>query len=592
MTPKPPTGFDAAGVVDQLYDIALDPETLGGFIDAWNNAGLDARDARQAIESIDRFDQAFHAHLQRAGTFLSRGGNGETGLDLMATLTPFDNLAAFIISKDLTIVACNEGAQLTYGIENGAHLDMLQLSSEAKDLLKEGLAGVFRSDGAPLRLLQLESPTKVGPALFQIRKVMGDGQKETGVALVITTQYHWQDVIGKILEEIFKLTMAEQGVVRGLVEGLGASAIAVERGTSEGTVRSQIKSLMSKMNARTQSEVIRLVLSLRDISEGSEASPPQPLVVRSTATEDWVQSEVWKPFKTLILPDGRKMDYHEMGPVTGSPVLYTHMGYGLVRWHAPMIKLAYRHSLRIICPIRAGYGQSDNIDPKLDVVASTRADTLILLAHLGIARLPYMSNGNDLLFAADFAKEHPDMVSEIIGISARPSLPGDRHYAGMGKWHRFFLSTAKHAPHLLQFTSRAAVSMAKRIGVVDMYRQMNRNSAADMGLINDAELFPVLKSNGELIAGKTTNVSQAYAMEVLASEADWSDLMHQAKVTKTWFVIGAEDPSTDIATISEYRETYPWIDVEVVPSAGQMLIYQHYNDLIPRIAQAAAHAMQ
>lgn len=592
MKPKIPNGFDAAGVVDHLYDIALDPETLDQFIDAWNDAGLDARDARQAIESIDQFDQAFQAHLQRAGAFLSRGGDVDSGPDLMATLTPFDNLAAFIISKSLQIVACNEGAKLAYGIEDGAHLDALDLSLEAKELLKDGLAGVFGRDGASLRLLQLESPTKTGPALFQIRKLPEEGQKGTGVALVITTQYYWQDIIGKILEEIFKLTVAEQGVVRGLVEGLAAGAIAVERGTSEGTVRSQIKSLMSKMNARTQSEVIRLVLSLRDISEGSQTGPAQHFVSPKPSSDDWVQSEIWKPFKTLILPDGRKLDYHEMGPVTGRPVLYSHMGYCIVRWHAPMIKLAYRHSLRIICPIRAGYGHSENLDPKADVLASTRADTLFLLKHLGIARLPYVSNGSDLIFAADFAAEHPEMVSEIIGLSARPSLSGDQHYAGMGKWHRFFLSTGKHAPHLLKFTSKAAVSMAKRIGVAEMYRQMNKSSPADMRLLQDAELFPVLKANAELIAGKTTDVSQAYAMEVLASETDWSSILIKAKATKTWFVIGAEDPATDIATISEYRDSYPWIDIEVVADAGQMLLYQHYETLIPRIAEAARAAAQ
>ncbi len=590
MTNRSHQKFDPSVVVDQLYDIALEPETLDAFIDAWNEAGLDAQTARQAITGMDQFDQAFQAHLNRAATFLARSGDGSAQPDLAATLAPFESLAAFIISKDLSIVACNDGAKKAYAAKTGASMETLELSQDAKDVLANGLKSIFGNDGANQRLLHLESPTKTGPALFQIRKVLGVDHQETGVALVITTQYHWLDVIGKILEEIFKLTSAEQGVVRGLVEGMDAKSIAAERGTSEGTVRGQIKSLMSKMNARTQSEVIRLVLSLRDISEGSSPNPPHPNSAPLLVTDDWLQSEVWKPFKTIILPDGRKMDYHDMGPVTGRPVLYSHMGYCLARWHAPMIKLAYRHSLRIICPIRAGYGQSDDINEKEDVLATTRADTLFLLELLGIKRLAYLTQGNDLIFAVDLAANHPDVVSEIIGLVARPSLPGDRHYSGMAKWHRFFLSTAKHAPHLLKFTAKAAVSMAKRIGVREMFQQMNKRSPADMALLDDPELHSVLFANAELIAGRSTDVSQAYATELLATETDWSDLIIQAKATKIWFVNGAEDPSTDIATISEYRETYPWIDIKVLPDAGQLMIFQHYEYLIPRIAEAAARA--
>jgi len=50
-------------------------------------------------------------------------------------------------------------------------------------------------------------------------------------------------------------------------------------------------------------------------------------------SEDWLQSEARKPFETLVLPDSRWTNYHDMGPVMGNPVLYFHMGYALVRWN-------------------------------------------------------------------------------------------------------------------------------------------------------------------------------------------------------------------------------------------------------------------
>lgn len=587
MTQKTKSGIDPGSIVDQLYDIALDPQSLDTFIDAWNDAGLDAQAARKTIEDIDTFDQAYQAHLRRADTFLSRSANVDDGPDFAAILKPFDTLAAFVADRGLNAVASNDGAKKSFGIRDGAQLSTFALPQEALETLTENISKAFSVTSKPDGLFRMDTADQRGPALFQIRRLAADDTKTAEHVLVVTTQYHWQPALGDTLEEVFNLTAAEQGVVKALVEGMDAKSISATRGTSEGTVRGQIKSVLAKMNARTQSEVIRLVLSLRDLSQNAGRQVQDTAASPALTIADWLTAEVWKPLKSMTLPDGRNLEYHDMGPITGAPVLYSHMGYCLARWHKPMLKLAFQHGLRVICPIRAGYGDSDNLDPKSDILQATRDDTRHLLTHLGIQRLPYLTQGNDLIFAADFAAHYPEMVSEIIGVCARPSLPGDLHYSGMAKWHRFFLSTAKHAPHLLNFTVKAAVNLTKRIGVVEMFRRLNQRSQADIRLLDDDDVRSVLVANFGLITGKSTNASQAYAMEIQATEGQWTDLMMRCKDTKTWFVNGAEDPATDVATIAEYREHYPWIEIEVLQNAGQLLIFQHFETLIPQIAKAA-----
>lgn len=78
-----------------------------------------------------------------------------------------------------------------------------------------------------------------------------------------------------VAKPVFKLTHAEQGMVRALVERLDTKSITAERGKRKGTVRGQIKSILAKIKARTQSKIIRLVLSLRDVfhSAGSQDAP-------------------------------------------------------------------------------------------------------------------------------------------------------------------------------------------------------------------------------------------------------------------------------------------------------------------------------
>ncbi len=585
MSDEQTTKLSSTAIVDTLYDIALDPTSLDDFVETWTDAGLDSHQTREMLEGFGEFDDVYQAHISRAETFLRRGTDLESGPDFAKALAPFESLAAFIVDRALNVVAANDGAVHSFGVTAGAPLADVQFPAETVAPLTSALQKTLQSPKPTQHLLKLEAAENPMPVVFQIKQLPAGPSNQEALALVVTTKYHWNAHLGGILEEVFQLTQAEQGIVRALVEGKSAKEISADRGTSEGTVRGQIKTVLAKMNARTQSEVIRLVLSLRDVTPGLRV-PTAQSTSHVAASPTWWRDEVWKPFHTLVLPDGRSMDYHVMGPVTGRPVLYSHMGYCLARWHEPMVRRLYELDLRIICPIRAGYGKSDKLDPRSDVLESTRSDTLFLLQHLGIERLPYLTQGNDLIFAADFTAEHPDMVSEVIGICARPPLPGDRHYASMGKWHRFFLSTAKHAPHLLKFTAKAAVSMARRIGPAEMFSHMNKSSPADLALLQDETLYPVLVANAELIAGPSTNVAHAYAMEILQTEAPWSHLMDQIKETKTWFINGAEDPATDVATIAEYREAYPWIDIDVIANAGQMLVYQHYDALLRRIADS------
>ena len=65
------------------------------------------------------------------------------------------------------------------------------------------------------------------------------------------------------LVAMFALTNAEAHIAVRLANGASVEQIAVERGSSEQTVRTQIKAIMSKMNARRQSEVSAIVARLR-----------------------------------------------------------------------------------------------------------------------------------------------------------------------------------------------------------------------------------------------------------------------------------------------------------------------------------------
>lgn len=572
-------------IVDRIYQIALQPSSLDDFIDFWHDSDL----INRFNDTEDReFDQPYKTHLQRAQSILQ---SHETGQPNFADyLRPYRNLAAFVVSGLLDVEAANAGAEAAFGVKTGDRLDQLSLPPELQAALIETTREVLHSPKTSERLLKVEMAAKAGTMLFRVMRV-ADAIDGYAAALIVTSHFHWQESFAVTLGKVFQLTVAEQDVTRLLVEGKDTKSIATFRNTSEGTTRGQIKSIISKMNLRSQTDVVRLVMTLGEFpklaaeeEEAAKINPPK-------RSNNWLEKEVWKPFKSIVLPDGRTLTYHDMGPKTGNPVLLSHMGSCMVRWSSQMVQRAFERNLRVICPIRAGYGFSDNLDLKADPFDATRQDTLFLLRNLGLSRLPYAIHGSDFPLAVDMIAEHPGLVSELIGIGARPCLPGGRSIEGAGRWQRFFVAAARNAPHLALFTSQAVMAMCKRVGSEAMLKQLCKDSRSDLALLEDEEVKRVLVANLNLMAGKSTNAARAFAMEYIAFQQDWSHRVAATRDIPVHIFLAEEDPTIDLGELPELQKAYPWIKYEVMEKAGLALMYQKHERLIPIMADAARRAV-
>ncbi|MEO9823225.1 MAG: LuxR C-terminal-related transcriptional regulator [Paracoccaceae bacterium] len=568
-------------IVDRIYEIALEPASLDDFIDFWHDTNLEAHFS-DASEHAGTPDQAYKAHLERAETIMQRGDAAHP--DLSEYLNPYENLAAFVVSGSLRIEALNTGAEAAFGVHKGDALDQLGIPSEVRVALLQAAQDVLHNSKQPEKLLKADMASKGGTMLFRLVRlttVFEDGP----IVLIVSTQFHWRDSIATLLGNVFQVTKAEQDVIRLLVEGLDAKSIATSRNTSEGTVRGQIKSITAKMNVRSQTDIVRLVMTLGEFPKGLTGQ--DPVTKPHALSNNWLEAEVWKPFKSLTMPDGRTLTYHEMGPPTGNPVLYSHTGSCLARWPRSMLRHVFERNLRIICPIRAGYGHSDGLPATADPIETATDDTLYLLNALRIAKLPYVGHGTDLPFAAHLISQHPDVVTKLIGIGAFPRKPGDQSVVCAGRWQRFFVTTARNAPHLVQFAAKAVMAMTKRIGPDAMLRQLCKDQPSDLALLEDSEMKQVLAANISLMAGKSTNSARAFAMEFIAFQNDWSAQMQATHQIPSQFFLAEEDPTIDLGALPDLQTVYPWISFEILPKAGLAMIFQHYETLIPIMAEAA-----
>jgi DNA-binding CsgD family transcriptional regulator/pimeloyl-ACP methyl ester carboxylesterase len=582
-----PLEIDRDLIVDRIYQIAVEPSSLEDFIDFWHDSELATQFNDTEGRNPGEFDESYKAHLERAQTILQHSETARP--DMKEYLQPYENLAAFVVSRSLHIEASNQGALSAFGVKPGDSLDQLGFPLEIRNALIRATQDALGNSKNSERLLKAEMATKSGTMLFRIMRI--PKMFENGhAALIVSTSFYWRETIATLLGNVFHLTEAEQNVVRLLVEGMNTKSIAAARDTGEGTVRGQIKSIIGKMNVRSQTDIVRLVMTLGEFPKSAVGEEDAVELAVPGLSNNWLEGEVWKPFKSITVQDGRTLTYHDMGPVTGNPVLFSHTGSCMARWPASMIRLAFELNLRIICPMRAGYVQSDSLDLNADPFDAACNDSVFLLKSLEISRLPYAVQGSDFPFAVDLISKHPELVSELIGIGGRSCLPGGLNVDGAGRWQRFFVSMAQNAPHMVQFASKAVMAMSRRIGPEAMLRQLCKDSPSDLALLDTEEMKQILVANISLMAEKSTNSARAFAMEYTAFQVDWSDCMMATQNMPVQIFLAEEDPTVELGLIPKLREAYPWIEIEVLHKAGLALIYGKPEKIIPLMAQAATLA--
>lgn len=580
---------DQGIIIDRIYDIALDPVVLEDFIDLWAQGELPGLVPDDI--GIHKFDSFFGAHLERAMQFLQYD-RGETNA-FEVVLQPYESLAALVVDKSLVVKACNQRASETFGIGVGNPLRQIAFEPETvDDLTRLTHLALQQADGTD-KFLRIEGDDTQAAMMLRILRI-GTAQGGEPAALILSAHFQWREPVGRVLQHAFGLSMAELAVVRLLAEGQTVRSMATARGTSEGTVRNQIKSILAKMNLRSQIDIVRFALTLGVLPDVVSENPPQVAAANRTgaASQNWIEAEVWKPFVSLALPGGRRLTYHDMGPRTGNPVLFSHMGSCMVRWPGEMVKMAYALNLRVICPIRAGYGQSDALPPDADVFAATSADAAFLLAQLGIVRLPYAVLGTDFPLAADLAARYPNLISEVIGIGGRPCLPGSMQIEGTGLWQRFFVRAARHNPKLLEFAARAVIAMSRRVGAESMLHRLCKESKADLALLDRPDILRVLAANIDIMAEKSGHPGRAFAQEYLAFHGDWGARMQELRHVPMRILLAEQDPTTAIGALPELERAYPWIGFEVLPDTGLALLFQRPDKILPMVAAAAKRTVE
>jgi pimeloyl-ACP methyl ester carboxylesterase/DNA-binding CsgD family transcriptional regulator len=554
-----------AEIVERLYDVAVDPIRLEALLEVWEGSAAPLREAAITLE-----DPEIEAHMARAKVFLDRYEAAQDEAHPRSPLADIARSAAFLSDGGAVIHAANPAAGQAFRIADGSSLCDLPFAEEDRGLLAGAIRRVaVRKDGKA-ETLRLRSTVTGSPVILRVSPVEGGARP---LALVVSTEVVWPEGFAVTVQEAFGLTPAEVEIVRGVTLGHPLRTIAEARGRSVETVRTQVRSILAKTETHSQAELVRVVLGLMDLT--AIQTPKEVLPSRAGALAPC-------PLHEMRGPDGRRLTWIAFGDPAGAPVLYMHLDFGFIRWPAVAERAAAARGLRVVVPVRQGYGRTEALAKGADHLLGVTRDYAAVMDHLGLRDAVVVPMGADLRFAMNLANTRPDLVRGIVGAACQLPIRTPEQYDRMDKWQRFILANARHAPKLLPFLVQAGFSLARRLGKEAFFRQVNGGSPADMAAFARPEIRAAMLEGSEICMAAKWSAHAAFTAECIGSEQDWSEVVRAVRVP-VLLLQGDEDPQSPVETMRELVADYPGLRMRFLPGNGQLLLFSEWPTVLDEV---------
>ncbi|NIY78270.1 hypothetical protein HCZ23_02140 [Celeribacter sp. HF31] len=560
-------------ILSALYDVALAPECPERYARL-----LPHMDRETVPASLS--ESALLKHFHRAEEILARSSAQPQGDEIAGLMARFSQSTAILVDARLTVLAANGPAGALFGVDVGAPLGCANLPEDTRatllTLVKARLD--HRAAVAADTLLELHKDDHSRPTLLKLHPEV---LPQTGpVVLILSSELIWPEGFDAVLASAFALTPAEIAVIRRLIKSENIQEIATARGRSVDTIRTQVKTILSKTDTRSQAELIRIVLMMMHMATA-------PGGVRAQLTKDATRPDVL--WQSMTLSDGRRLDYREFGAPAGQPVLVWPMDYGFTHWPRAAEARARALGLRVILPLRGGYGPSDTPPATGSLSEHYARDIAELVAHLDLGPCPHLALGVDVMFVAKFAALFPHLITGVVGCGAVFPVTEPNQIACMDKWHRMILATARHTPRLLPFLIKAGFALAQKAGKDAFIRNIFADAPGDLALLDDLDTREALFNGSHFTLSKDYNAADIFTRTTIEQMTmDWSQDLHaMAQSLPVQFLQGLEDTEIPPDMLAQHAARYPEIKIELCENAGRFVFFRAWDKALAHLTRMA-----
>jgi len=436
-------------LIKLVYTVAVEPHKLPLMqkildeklqeIYASGEAGLEDQS-----QSPSLLFQDIEMHFQHAMDLLERKGRDGQKNSVAINIINSDPQPAALVFPNGIVMHANAAAKEACGFEEGRRVppdvfDHKMSKKFFKDLrsltrMKERkLIGVYqgaRLDDTPIKFTLAKAEDIEGRAIGRI----------TCMTL------SWNEKVGRQFMQSFDLTPIEKEITRAIISGESLSDLAKSRNRSLGTVRNQLKKLLSKLELRSQTELMSLYSSFAQITHMPyDFGGAQPFIEETSRLH----------FKMDRI-SGQNLSYEIVGAQNKHPVLYLHPIIGGTGLSDNMRQQIEKHSLRMIMPWRPYFYDTDDSGPIESITERYAEDMELLLNNLDIDRCVVLAGNEASMYAYAIAQYMPERLQGMVLTAGAIPFTTPEQFKLMSPQQRIPHFLAKHAPNHQYVCARRA----------------------------------------------------------------------------------------------------------------------------------------
>lgn len=533
----------------------------------------DLRDlVRAAAASPDAFD-LLARQLMTAGAALTEDDLEALlpEVDLLIDRTASRDEPALTVSETGAILSANPAAVALFALSGGRN-GMAALGVDPAEFGRLTARLDRHPSGASLLLTR--PPGADDPLLMSVRRA----PQGSGLLHLHPLAALWPEALDAVLVDLYGLSPRELQVLRGLHAGQSAEAIAAGDGRALGTVRQQIKSILSKLGLRSQGQMQTFLAAAAAALRAEREPAPRPQAA---------------PALTGLIADPgnprQPIGMIEFGDLGGVPCLMLHGAlYGLGA-HPGERMAAQVLGLRVLGPERAGYGRSapplgsrGGADPAELRAAAARA-ALACLDARGIDRAVVVAQDTGLVSALALAVLAPARVAAIVAASATPPLASWEDSAGMPPQQRIFALCMLRAPALADSMVNLGLARMRRLGSSAWPEAVFGGVPLDVAVAREPQNLAAVNA---AYAYNTTQAAAGFRLDMADLYRDWGDLPGRVACPVV-FLHGAQNRTVAPERVRRFAATLPQASVEVIEDAGHTLALSHHALILRRALQLA-----
>ncbi|WP_323013717.1 alpha/beta fold hydrolase [Devosia sp.] len=518
----------------------------------------------------DRFEHQDDALAMLAARYLTPGRHAlnrsilarrcaiEAAVDAFAT-------AAFALSPGGLILAANPEASREFDLGPGAVIGALGLTRADFDAFADRCRHAGR-----------EASMLLGGYMSNNRRLVLAGRRlpEQDAYLLTVVSWAWPDGLMDNLRRAFGLTAREGAVLDAMMSGQGAEDIAMRDGRSLGTVRQQIKAILSKLGVGAQAQAVALVAAAA--SAWNQLQQPAPIMSRSIDSRLELST---------ISRGNRTIGVRCFGRSDGAPVVLVHGALFGIGETLSERAIADAAGLRVLAAEKPGYGRTDPL-PGHNQAEAMAQDVLFMMDRQGVERAVLIAHDIGTLVAFWLARLAPERIAAIVAAPATPPMLSWSQTADMPKAHRIHAWAAQRVPKLMDMLVALGLAQVQRQGVSILPELFFSGCDFDRETWSQPHHAAALDGTYRFIAAQE---ARGFRQDMLLTNVDWSDWGSQVG-TPVELLHGALSRTVSRQAVEQVAARLPAGRFRIVEDAGHTMPLTHAGLIYEQAAAYAARA--